>query len=610
MRKILGKYGYRLVVIGCLIFLLSLFCVPSSAQSNDANLASQYAPVFYFEAGETCYPVDVSYHLDNSYLYQYNLEGSGIPANEVNFSLYSGTSGDGYTYLDNQRGTINDTGIISDYQQSGLDYTIYARVVDAEGKTVIQYWIFYAFNKGEFNQHEGDWEMVQIVFTAGNPKNVMCSQHYGGQIAEWDQVEKDGDHVKVYVARGSHANYLRSYSGKLTSDFVSDNGLKLEPFDYSIVMLESQNWLEFNGRWGELNSALDTQVGRAGPFGPKYRPEGEGEMWNTPVSWGNTLTPANEQIFLLEWFLYNFVMIFILLTLLSIGLLSFFIYRRHRKYGLGPRIVSMLYIDGLNLKSIGNIICIIGIIITIFALFQPWYGVTYQISGDAVFESFSTEGIVDLIKIDGIMGLQMILPPFLGSLPVTSFNLPFSLFIAIGLIFLIIATIGIHKSGKLGRKYIYRGIKIFLPILIILIALMGMGMLISGMIPETSSSSVGNSITGLLNEISSKPMGGEGTIFISEGGVSGVISIHWGLGDGGTYLLVGGIIVIAAGIIEIFARTTFFEPKTPIEKPKKQKKKKKDEKTSNDDFRKTEENKGMKIDVTKEENDNDEDEIG
>ena len=64
----------------------------------------------------------------------------------------------------------------------------------------------------------------------------MFSQHYAGQTATWNQVEKDGNHVKVYVARGSHANYIKPYSGKigLASDNVGDNGKILRPItDYT-----------------------------------------------------------------------------------------------------------------------------------------------------------------------------------------------------------------------------------------------------------------------------------------------------------------------------------------------------------------------------------------
>ena len=160
------------------------------AQETDEALAEQYAPIFYFEKDETCYPFDVSYHIDNSYLY---MEESDQPVDTdpTEDSLANYTT-DVY-YLDNQKGSIADTGIITDYQSkiNTLGYTVYSHIADSGGSTVIQYWMFYAFNKGTQNQHEGDWEMVQVVLSGGSPTSVMYSQHHNGQQATWDQVEKN-----------------------------------------------------------------------------------------------------------------------------------------------------------------------------------------------------------------------------------------------------------------------------------------------------------------------------------------------------------------------------------------------------------------------------------
>ena len=292
--------------------------------------------------------------------------------------------------------------------------------------------MFYAFNKGELNQHEGDWEMVQVVIPSSGSKWVAYSQHHSGQWAEWDQVELDGDHIKVYVARGAHANYLRYYSGKLgiASDIVGDNGIIFKRSDYTLVDLDDQDWLDFAGNWGEVGegsaeeAASSSILGRAGPPGPKYREEGK--MWDDPVAWGKSLPQANDMMFMAEWFLYNFITIFIVLTVITLALMGFFIYRRHKKYGLGPRIVSMLYIDGLNLKSIGNILCIVGIIIAIFGLFNTWYEVSYDFSGSGV-QSLETSGWQNLMKIDGLDGIQLTVPGENGPAPVGTFILPFSL---------------------------------------------------------------------------------------------------------------------------------------------------------------------------------------
>lgn len=563
---------YKIVFIMAFFIISLLFgSFIENVDAGDEDIAQQYAPILYFEKDETCYPVNVSYHISNSYLYQI---GNDNPINtSPSVETISSYLSSDY-YLDNQKGTIKDDGIINDYrnEMNSLGYTVYSHVTSNGVNTVIQYWMFYAFNKGDLNQHEGDWEMVQIVISGENPILVMYSQHHSGQKATWNQVERDGDHIKVYVARGSHANYLRSYSGKLgiASDTVGNNGKILQPTDYKLVLLESQNWLSYRGHWGwtgggDSAGAIESGVlGLAGPLGPQFRQNGE--MWKNPVSWGKTLQSADENIFLVELFLYNFISIFILLTIVSLGIAIFRIFKTYKKTGLGPRIVSILYIDGANLKSIGNILCFIGIILAIFGLFNTWYSISYGFSGGADIETFPTSGLADLIKIDGIDGIRITVPGQSGPTPIGSFSLPFSLLIAIGLVFLVIASIGISKSKKLGNKYLWRGLKLVLPIIVILIAITMMGAFIPSDIASESGDDI--NIGNIFEGLSTSPLGGESSLTVS--GTSGQIDLRWGLGFGGILLLLAGTIFIIAGILEIAANTIFFKSKND-EKAKKEK---------------------------------------
>jgi len=256
----------KLFLISAFLFILgTLFGTIACAQPN----AEDYAPIYYFEGEESCYPLDASYHIDNS---DYNC----LDTSEEK------------CYYDNIHGTINDDGVINHYKElmSVYGYTVYYRIYTSGITEVIQYWTFYAFNKGELNQHEGDWEMVQIVFVNDKPSWVAYSQHHSGQRATWSQVEKDGNHIKVYVSRGSHANYLRSFSGKLgiASDIVGDNGRVLNPSDYTLDTLEDKSWIDFEGKWGEIpdsegDAIAASILGQAGPPGPKYREDGA--MWTS-----------------------------------------------------------------------------------------------------------------------------------------------------------------------------------------------------------------------------------------------------------------------------------------------------------------------------------------
>ncbi|HEX6487183.1 MAG TPA: hypothetical protein VF012_10765, partial [Nocardioidaceae bacterium] len=74
--------------------------------------------------------------------------------------------------------------------------TTYAHVVTEPGRPnrlALQYWFFYPFNDYN-NKHEGDWEMIQLLFAADDatdamrttPLEVAYSQHEGAERADWD----------------------------------------------------------------------------------------------------------------------------------------------------------------------------------------------------------------------------------------------------------------------------------------------------------------------------------------------------------------------------------------------------------------------------------------
>ncbi len=559
-----------LLIILCLGLLVLGNSFVGTVSAADQALAEQYAPILYFESQEKCYPTDVSYAIQNSYLYQV---GNPTPiSTSPNATLLASYISDGY-YLDNQRGTVaeNDNGIETDYQSkmTALGYTVYAHVDSINN--VIQYWFFYAFNGGDLNRHEGDWEMVQVVLSGDQPTQVMYSQHYSGQSALWRQVDKEGNNVKVYVARGSHANYIKPYSGKigLASDAVGDNGKVLQPTDYTIELLDAQPWLNFAGRWGwagvNQSAAAEAAIlGGVGPNGPTFREDRL--MWQ-PLNWAAGLQPANNYLFIAEWFLYNFVMLFFLFTALSLLILVFFVYRRNKKYGLGPRKFSLLYIDGMNAKSIGNILCIVAIVLAVIGMLYPWYTVTANVS----VPSYKETGTFTALSIDGLNGIQIWLPDQNGPVPLGTFALPFYLIIGIGLVFIVLSTIGISQSKKLGKKYLLHGTRLMVPFILIFFFIM----MIASIVPFVSPVSLkGNTdVQSAINAVSAAPFSGQYTVQITgvQGG-GGSVHLRWGFGIGAYLLLFAGIVLVMAGLIEFTAYAQFFEEKVPgLPQPKKKK---------------------------------------
>jgi hypothetical protein len=177
--------------------------------------------------------------------------------------------------------------------------TTYAHVVTDPahaGKLALQYWFFYVFNDWN-NLHEGDWEMIQLVFDAStvdealhrSPTEVGYSQHEGAERAAWDdpKLELVGTHPVVHPADGSHANFYGEalYLGSSASEGVGCDDTRGPTVDVrpAVVTIPSAAaaarsrypWIDFEGRWGELRPAFFN-----GPEGPNLK-----EQWTHPITW-------------------------------------------------------------------------------------------------------------------------------------------------------------------------------------------------------------------------------------------------------------------------------------------------------------------------------------
>ena len=182
----------------------------------------------------------------------------------------------------------------------GSEPTVYAHVATDEGfpgQLALQYWFFYSFNDFN-NKHEGDWEMVQLVFDADDaagalaaePVAVGYSQHEGAERASWgdEKLELvDGTHPVVHPAAGSHANYFEEalYLGSTAEQGVGCDDTSKPTVDVRPVVLtvpsdpeaasQAFPWIEYEGRWGELQEAFFN-----GPTGPNLKTQ-----WSEPIAW-------------------------------------------------------------------------------------------------------------------------------------------------------------------------------------------------------------------------------------------------------------------------------------------------------------------------------------
>lgn len=204
---------------------------------------------------------------------------------------------------------------------------------DYDGKyDVIQYWFFYAFNDWAttfdgVNDHEGDWEMIQLVFdnfTDDHPRYGVYAAHGKPFTRKWEELEKDptGNHPLVYLQGGSHAAFparnLGSFSYLLKrtfkkplriieniTEYIDAGGRIWDEGDVAIgvggdhswadpVNLLEQAWVpSYRGLWGtryfvkKLGNREDVPKTGGAPAGPMFDTNGfVRAVWENPVKWG------------------------------------------------------------------------------------------------------------------------------------------------------------------------------------------------------------------------------------------------------------------------------------------------------------------------------------
>ena len=516
--------------------------------AKEHQLALTYEPYLHFADGEKFFPTDANYHIENSRLYmKVDDDTNTLIENSPTATSIAQYTTEDY-FLNNILGGFEE--IAQDYAQRRESFgdKIYAHVTSESGLTVVQYWFFYAFNPGALNQHQGDWEMIQIVLdSTETPQYAVYSQHHAGQRAEWEDVEKaDETHPRVYVALGSHANYFRSYQGKIgTESDTVGNAYTLKPEDLEIVILgekgtanhpPSQDWLEFGGRWGNWAELADAFLGGAGPFGPG---QGENmEKWVNPVSWGIDISLVDQ-----TWFTIS-LLVFYLPYIIGavIGIVAAIKVWRILKRKREGKLNLMKILP--SKAAVGVILGIVGVAVYFAGLFVPWYVVT----GNIQTEFLDTAGTTEIVLIDGVNGLRInMLQGDQGLTTLFGLGIPFGIFFLASVVLNALDVIGVEKAKSLSRTYIISGITSLIPVIIIILFIVSLAGLITQFAGVVGGGEeVSLQINQLASAMSSSPFGGEFADTIDS---SGTLNITWGLAIGSFLFIAAAAIKMVAGII-------------------------------------------------------------
>lgn len=249
----------------------------SATPASSEDLLRRYAPVLRYETQESYFADSAAEMTDNFVAGQrenYLVSGDAVriaaadPADALP-KLSLGFLGDP-RYADGRAATSSDYLDAANryYQQdaqrmraAGYGDRAYGRVAVSQGKTWLQYWLFYYYNPQNvlgFGVHEGDWESVQIGLDAdGEPDTATYAQHGDGERCGWGQVERAGDGAPVvYVALASHASYFRSGvnpRGIYPDDYHRGTGLAVRPA--LEVVTAATPFLAWRGRWGASSSS-------------------------------------------------------------------------------------------------------------------------------------------------------------------------------------------------------------------------------------------------------------------------------------------------------------------------------------------------------------------
>jgi hypothetical protein len=275
----------------------------------DQALAEQYAPMLYGADGESYFPVAIDYTLRNSKLKLSNGQFINMPT--VSDLISHTTDG---SQLDFAGDNPISTQAVWD-RSTGRDPTIYAYISRTGNLTAIQYWFHYFYNdwaasKGCYepgfqcqlseeggNNHEGDWEMIQVVLQDNTPTEAVYSQHFFGARRQWQYVEKDGDHPVVYVGWGSHANFFKNAYYRQIIGGAETTGRKLLSSPNVMLLRTASDpaWLRFQGIWG-IDDGSPTGPGQRGNWADPFDWGPVKVLWDETLNHGLVCIPVDGQI--------------------------------------------------------------------------------------------------------------------------------------------------------------------------------------------------------------------------------------------------------------------------------------------------------------------------
>jgi hypothetical protein len=267
---------------------------PERASDELTELLERHRPVLQYDSLESCRADAVeticefaapgrcnTLHRADGTLIAAAAPAGEEPRLDLDFlgSIYpSGEAASAGDYLD-ECGGSHASDAVTMRSREGYADLVYGRARhDGEGVLWLQYWFFYYYDDRGLlglEQHEGDWEMVQLRIGAdGAPDAATFAQRLGAERLRWDQVELAEDRLApvVYPARGSHASLPRpgSFPAPVVPDHNDGLGARLRPRLVAIAD-DGPDWVLWPGRWGSTRRREYFEADS--PRGPREQPQ-------------------------------------------------------------------------------------------------------------------------------------------------------------------------------------------------------------------------------------------------------------------------------------------------------------------------------------------------
>lgn len=283
MKTMLARSARAAAVLLGALGLLGAHPPPAPARTPspaDLTLALRFQPHLFFDSAELWRPVDVDAFLAEPGHQVCPFPAAGLACAPLT-SVGQLTPAAAYidlrgTRIDGRDATAPDLATCAKSSPNLLDCDaggrsrIYAHVTRAGHRIAIDYWWFLRYNAFLIDLHEGDWEGVTVIVDPAGRR--VDAVHFAAHASSWRYPASvstlDGArHVRVYLARGSHAAYPRPCLSAChqTESILPEgrfNGRRAwvanDPAVCAsrCVKLFPASWNGWNGLWGVPRSAL------------------------------------------------------------------------------------------------------------------------------------------------------------------------------------------------------------------------------------------------------------------------------------------------------------------------------------------------------------------